>query len=160
MLVSDIVRRNARFFGDEPAVVVPGGATRTWSDLDTRTDRFASALTGLGLSKGDRIAVFAPNCGEYIEFFFATAKSGVVGAAVNIRLAAYEISSYLSYVEPAAVLVHADLADSARAWLPEVHSAKHVIGFGGDHGFDLDLEELIAAAPAGPPGVAVDDGDV
>lgn len=160
MLVSDIVRRNARFFGDEPAVVVPGGAARTWSDLDTRTDRFASALTGLGLSKGDRIAVFAPNCGEYIEFFFATAKSGVVGAAVNIRLAAYEISSYLSYVEPAAVLVHADLADSARAWLPDVHSAKLVIGFGGDHGFDLDLEELIAAAPAGPPGVAVDEDDV
>ncbi|WP_424533986.1 class I adenylate-forming enzyme family protein [Sphaerisporangium viridialbum] len=160
MLVSDIVRRNAMFFGNEPAVVVPGGATSSWADLDVRTDRFAGALTALGLAKGDRLAIFAPNCGEYVEFFFATAKSGVIGAATNIRHAAYEISSYLSYVEPVAVLVHADLAETARAWLPDVPSVKHVIGFGGDHGFDLDLERLIGEAPAGPPAVTVDEDDI
>lgn len=160
MLVSDIVRNNARFFGDKEAVVVPGGTTRTWSDLDTRTTRFANALLGLGLSKGDRIALFSPNCGEFLEFFFATAKSGIIGAAVNIRLSAYELSSYLAYVEPAAVLVHADLADNARTWLPDVPSARHVIGFGGDHGFALDLEQLIARASAEEPSVHVGEDDV
>ncbi|MFB7222738.1 class I adenylate-forming enzyme family protein [Streptomyces sp. NPDC056227] len=160
MLVSDIVRRNAQFFGDKHAVVVPGGATRTWAELDARTDRFANALTGLGLAKGDRIAIFAPNCGEYVEFFFATAKSGIIGAATNIRLAPYEISSYLSYVEPSAVLVHAELAETARAWLPDVKSAKRIIGFAGDHPFDLDLEQLIEAAPAETPAVAIDEDDI
>jgi hypothetical protein len=29
MLVHDIVRRNALFFGDDPAVVVPGGRPTT-----------------------------------------------------------------------------------------------------------------------------------
>ncbi|MEV0185359.1 AMP-binding protein [Streptomyces sp. NPDC050625] len=160
MLISDVVRRNAQFFGDNDAVVVPHGTTYTWSELDSRTDRFAAALTGLGLSKGDRVAIYAPNCGEYIEFFFATAKSGIIGAATNIRLTAYEVASYLSYVEPSAVLVHADLMEAAAAWLPDVPSVKHVIGFGGDHGCDLDLEGLIGAAPARPPVVALHEDDV
>jgi acyl-CoA synthetase (AMP-forming)/AMP-acid ligase II len=159
MLVSDIVRRNAQFFGDQEAVVVPGGITRSWADLDVRTNKFANALQELRLAKGDRIAVFAPNCGEYAEFFFATAKSGIIGAATNIRLTAYEISSYLSYVEPQAVLVHADLADDARTWLPDVPSVRHVIGFGGDHGFGLDLEDLLGRAPADDPAVAVHEDD-
>ncbi len=160
MLVSDIVRRNAQFFGDQDAVVVPGGPTRTWSELDARTNAFANALLDLGLRKGDRLAIFAPNCGEYIEFFFACAKSGVVGAATNIRLAAQEIASYLAYVEPAAVLVHADLADQARAWLPEVPAARHVIGIGKGHGFDLDLERLIGSASRDEPPVTVEETDV
>lgn len=160
MLVSDIVRRNARFFGNDDAVVVPGGLTRTWLELDVRTNKFANALLDLGLTKGDRIAVYAPNCGEYVDFFFACAKSGVVGAATNIRLAPYEIGSYLSYVDPTAVLVHADLLDQAHKWLPDVPSAKHIIGFGGDHGLDLDLETLIAAGSTEDPVLDIQDRDI
>jgi acyl-CoA synthetase (AMP-forming)/AMP-acid ligase II len=160
MLVSDIVRRNARFFGDRDAVVTPGGSHRSWRELDDRTDRFAQALAGLGLAKGDRLALLAPNCPEYVEFFFACAKSGVVGATTNTRLSAYEITSYHGYVEPTALLVHADLVEEAKAWFPDIASLKHVIGFGGSHPLDLDLETLLAAAPGGPPEVEIDEDDV
>jgi acyl-CoA synthetase (AMP-forming)/AMP-acid ligase II len=160
MLVSDIVRRNARFFGERDAVVTPEGFRRTWRELDERTDRFARALLDLGLEKGDRLALFAPNCPEFVEFFFACAKSGVVGATTNTRLSAYEISSYHGYVEPAALLVHADLVEQAKAWFPGIASLRHVIGFGADHGLDLDLETLITAAPDGAPDVEIGEDDV
>ena len=159
MLVSDIVRRNAMFFGDRDAVVTPAGRSRSWRELDERTDRFARALLDLGLTKGDRLALFAPNCPEYLEFFFACAKSGVVGATTNTRLSAYEVSSYHGYVEPTALLVHADLVERAKAWFPAVPSLRHVIGFGDGHGLDLDLETLLEAAPAGAPMVDVDEDD-
>ncbi|WP_433496586.1 class I adenylate-forming enzyme family protein [Sphaerimonospora sp. CA-214678] len=160
MLVGDIVRRNAQFFPDRDAVVVPGHTRWTWRELDVRANRFANALLGLGLSKGDRVALYAPNCSEYIEFFFGCAKSGVIGAPTNVRLSPYEMSSYLSYVEPAAVLVHADLLESARGWLPDVESVKHVIGFGPGHGLRLDLEALIASAGADEPRTAIDEDDI
>ena len=160
MLVSDIVRRNAQFFGERDAVVTPGGARHTWRELDERTDRFARALLDLGLAKGDRLALFAPNCPEYVEFFFACAKSGVVGATTNTRLSAYEIGAYHGYVEPAALLVHADLVDQAKAWFPGIESLKHVIGFGQGHDLDLDLETLIAAAQDRAPDVDIDEDDV
>ena len=159
MLVGDIVRRNARYFADCDAVVVPGGVTRSWAELDIRTNRFANALLGLGLTRGDRVAIFAPNCVEYFEFFFGCAKSGVVGAPTNVRLAPYEITAYYSYVTPRAILVHADLAEEARRWLSDVPGAEWVVGFGGDHGFDLDLERLIGAAAPEDPAVALDEDD-
>jgi acyl-CoA synthetase (AMP-forming)/AMP-acid ligase II len=160
MLVGDIVRRNAVFHGTYDAVVVPGGITRSWRELDARTNRFANALHDLGLVKGDRIAIYAPNCAEYVEFYFGTAKSGVIGAAANIRLAAYETGSYLSYVEPTAVLVHAELLATARQWLDAVPGVKHLIGFGGDHGLDLDLEELLAGASDAVPQVSLTEDDI
>ena len=40
MLISDIVRRNADFYCDRDAVVVPGQRTITWSQLEERTNRF------------------------------------------------------------------------------------------------------------------------
>lgn len=160
MLVSDIVTKNAQFFPERDAVVTPGGVHRTWAEVDERTTRFANALLELGLAKGDRLAMFAPNCPEYIEFFFACAKSGVAGAATNTRLSGYEIASYHSYVEPAALLLHADLLENAQDWISEVTSLKHVIGFGGDHGLDLDLEQLIAGASSETPHVAVEETDI
>lgn len=118
MLVSDIVRNNARHFPKADAIVsVDPGWSCTWAELDVRTDRLANAFDELGLCKGDRAAIYAPNCREYIEFFFACAKSGVIGAAVNTRLADHEVQQYLSYVEPEVVLVHADLSRSAASWL-------------------------------------------
>ena len=160
MLVSDVVRRNARYFGGMQAVVVPGGPTRTWRELDERTDRLANALLSIGRAQGERLAMYAPNCGEYIDFFFACAKSGIVGAALNTRLAPHETSAYLSYVEPTVALVHADLLPVARTWLAEVPSVEHVIGFGGDHGLDLDLEALIDSAPGTAPAVRLTQDDV
>ncbi len=160
MLVSDIVRRNAEFFGEREAVVVPGSRITTWGELEVRTNRLARAFGSLGVAKGDRVAMFAPNCGEYIDFFFACAKAGVIGAATNIRLAAYELVRYLNYLEPAAIIVHAEVAESARAWLGELPASVKVIGAGHGHGFSLDLEELIGAESVEDPGVAVADTDV
>lgn len=160
MLVSDIVRRNAQFFGDRDAVVTPGGVRHTWAELDARTTRFANALTALGLVKGDRLAMFAPNSPEYIDFFFACAKSGVIGATTNTRLTPTEIEAYHGYVEPAALLVHADLVESAREWAAEVPSLRHLIGFGGGHGLDLDLETLLAEASPDEVVVDIDEEDI
>lgn len=158
MLVSAIVRRNAAFFGDREAVVVPGQRSSTWGEMHERTNRLGRAFLDLGLEKGDRVATFAPNCGEYIDFFFACAKTGVIGATTNVRLAPAELTAYLSYVEPTAIMVHGNLRDAA-AWVRDVPSLKHVIGFGGDHGYDLDLETLLEAQSPDDPGCAVDDDD-
>jgi len=160
VLVSDIVRRNAQFFASSDAVVVPGGTTTSWHELDVRTNRLANALPSLGITKGERLAIYAPNCAEYVDFFFACAKSGVIGAATNTRLAPYETSSYLSYVEPTALLVHADLLATASQWIRNVPSIKHVIGFGAGHGADYDLDTLIEGSPDTPPDVVLSDDDI
>lgn len=159
MLISDIVRRNADMHGDADAAIEPGGRRINWGELNARTDQLAKALLELGLVKGDRLAIFARNGIHYLEYFFACAKSGIIGAPTNIRLVPYELASYLSYVKPRAVVADASLAELVDAFIPGVATLEHVIGMGGAHTWGQDLETMIGAASPGDPGCDVCDDD-
>lgn len=61
---------------------------RQWN---ARACRLANALIGLGLAKGDRVAVLAYNALEWAEIYAATAKAGLVAVPINFRLTGPEI---------------------------------------------------------------------
>ena len=48
----------------------PGGRRSTFAELNERADRAAHALTGLGLAKGDRVAVLLPTGHQFVEIFW------------------------------------------------------------------------------------------
>ena len=60
----------------------------TFAQWNSRACRLANALLGLGLSKGDRVAVLAFNRVEWMEIYVALAKAGLVAVPVNFRLVA------------------------------------------------------------------------
>src|SRR5262249_56535785 len=62
----------------------------TFSQWNERACRLANALLGLGLSKGDRVAILAYNCVEWCEIFAATAKAGLIALPINFRLVGKE----------------------------------------------------------------------
>ena len=53
----------------------------TYSNWNDRASRLANALIGIGLTKGDRVAVLAYNRLEWVEIFAAAAKAGSFRAA-------------------------------------------------------------------------------
>ncbi|MFQ5577525.1 MAG: AMP-binding protein, partial [Anaerolineae bacterium] len=53
--------------------------TLTYSQLDSLADRFASALQKSGFKKGDRIALYMPNCPQFpIAYFGALRAGGII----------------------------------------------------------------------------------
>ena len=50
----------------------------TFNELNERVNRLANALSGLGVSKGDRVALLQVNCSQYVEVYFAVAKLGAI----------------------------------------------------------------------------------
>ena len=58
----------------------------TFKQWNERSCQLANALLGLGLNKGDRVAVLAYNCVEWCEIFAATAKAGLVALPIYFRL--------------------------------------------------------------------------
>jgi long-chain acyl-CoA synthetase len=54
------------------------GSTLTYRELKDAVDRFATALKGLGVGKGDRVAIVLPNCPQNVIAFFATLRLGAV----------------------------------------------------------------------------------
>ncbi len=89
-----------------PALVFAG---RTWlyRDLDLLARRYANGLAGLGVSRGDRVAVFAENGPEVVAALLAHWRLGVVHVPVNTRYREEEAGHVLRDSGAAAVLAAA-----------------------------------------------------
>ena len=79
----------------------------TFLEWNRRSCRLANALLGLGLDRGDRVAVLAYNCVEWAEIYVATAKAGLIAVPVNFRLSPPEIA-FIVQDSQAAVLIAQD----------------------------------------------------
>ncbi len=120
----------------------------TFRQWNARSCRLANALVGLGLQKGDRVAVLAYNCLEWAEIYAATAKAGLVAVPVNFRLTAKEAHFVIANAEAAAVIVQDELAGIIEEMGPDLPiESGRIIHFGanGPAGW-RDYEGLIAAA--------------
>ena len=81
------------------------GRKFTYADIDHRTDRLAAALARLGIAKGDRVGLLAPNCAEYFELQFACGRLGAIMLPLNWRLTVPELEYILGDSTPK-LLVH------------------------------------------------------
>jgi long-chain acyl-CoA synthetase len=59
------------------------GKDLSYADLLREVERCSSALAGLGVGKGDRVALILPNCPQYVIAFYATARLGAVVVGNN-----------------------------------------------------------------------------
>ena len=111
----------ARIAGPRLAIA-DGDKTLTYVALDDRTRRLAAVLQGLGVVRGDRVAVLAENCAEILELFLAAARLGAIVACQNWRLAAPELAHCLELVTPKVTLVSPRYASAlpASAGIPIV----------------------------------------
>ena len=66
-------------------------AAFTFAELYDRCARLAGALTGLGLNRGDRVAILAGNSHRYIETYVAAPAGGFVVVPLNTRHAEPEL---------------------------------------------------------------------
>jgi long-chain acyl-CoA synthetase len=64
--------------------LVCGDRRITWAELDDRVTRVARALVALGVSKGDKVAVLAPNCVQAVEILFGTMRAGAVAVPLPV----------------------------------------------------------------------------
>ena len=81
----------------------------TFAQWNERSCRLANALLGLGLTKGDRVAILAYNCVEWCEIYAATAKAGLVALPINFRLMGKEVQFIVENAEAAALIVQDEL---------------------------------------------------
>lgn len=88
----------------------------TYSQLTLLSNRFARAFHGLGVRKGDHVAVMLPNCPEWIACWFGLAKLGAVLVAMNTQWKAEGLEYALKAADVKCCLVAAEFQDEfARA---------------------------------------------
>ncbi len=80
--ISEHLREWARRQPGKPACIFYGTEI-SYAELDDLSDRFAALLHQHGVRRGDRVAVFLPNCPQFMIAFFGILKLGCVHVPVN-----------------------------------------------------------------------------
>ncbi|MFJ9951853.1 AMP-binding protein [Kitasatospora sp. NPDC091207] len=83
------------FPGREALVDLPTGRRWTYRELAEEVDRVALGLLALGVGRGDRVGIWAPNCAEWVFTQYATARIGAVLVTVNPGYRAHELEYVL-----------------------------------------------------------------
>ena len=147
LTVGDAVAAHARL---QPHKIGARDSRRalTFAQWHERASRLANGLLALGLAKGDRVALLAYNCVEWMEMYAALARAGLVAVPINFRLTAPEIAYIALHCEARAFIVQRELrdrVDSIRAELaiaPQAYISIDAPITGGWH----DYEALIEAS--------------
>jgi oxalate---CoA ligase len=96
------------------AIRCPEGPTLTYAEVTTQVEKLATELRGMGLGKGDRIAMALPNGLEVIASFLAASTVGTA-APLNPAYTRDEFSFYLEDTSARALIVPPEGAEEARA---------------------------------------------
>ena len=161
LTLADAVATHARL---TPAKLAVRDSRRSlsYAQWHARANRLANALLGLGLAKGDRVALLAYNCVEWMEIYAALAAAGLVAVPINFRLTPPEIAYIVRHSEARALIAQDELAAQVhpvRGELPVPHEACIAFGGGPPTGW-RPYEALVAAASPASPAVTVGPGDI
>ena len=80
--IFNLLERTVRRFPRRVATYF-GGSTMSYSELYDHVNKFAAALAGLGIKKGDRVGVFLPNSPQAVISFYALMRLGVIAVMIN-----------------------------------------------------------------------------
>jgi len=103
--VGQLLTRLAASLPDREAVVYADRGLRyTFEELEQEARLIARGLIAAGVSRGDRVAVWATNVPEWIVLQFAIAKVGAILVTVNTSLRAREIEYLLRQSEASTLI--------------------------------------------------------
>ena len=86
----------AKFPDREAMVDVATGKRWTYADFVRDVDALARGFIGAGVVKGDRVGIWAPNCGEWTLVQYATAKMGAILVNINPAYRTHELQYVLN----------------------------------------------------------------
>ncbi|MEO5362380.1 MAG: AMP-binding protein [Magnetococcus sp. DMHC-8] len=105
----DFIRQYARERPDHPAIIDrTTGCSHSYRDLDGVVQDWVGRLFALGVRRGERVVLVAPNCLEHLTLFFACARLGAVLVPLNHRLAVQEWTEIIDQLQPVCLFAPGD----------------------------------------------------
>jgi acyl-CoA synthetase (AMP-forming)/AMP-acid ligase II len=137
MIISEILARNARMYGDEVALVErePARSLRreiTWKEFDEQANRIATALMSRGIGKGDKVVHLMMNCLEWLPAYFGILRTGAWAVPLNFRFLAEDIRYCIDIAEGKALIFGEEFIDRIDAIRDNIPSVETFVFVGPD----------------------------
>ncbi len=126
LLIKSLLDNPIRQF-PEQEIVYGDFKRQTYRDLGERVSRLASGLAGLGVRRGDTVAVMDWDSHRYLECFFAVPMMGAVLHTVNIRLSPEQILYTINHAEDDVILVNTEFLPVLEAIRDRIEPVKKLV---------------------------------
>jgi len=158
--VSDWLDKRACLTPDRVALIdYASGAETTYARWNARANQTANWLRSLGVGKGDRVAVYASNCIEYLDLFWAAPKIGAVLQNLNWRLTVHELKDIVAGGAPKVFIYGPDWREQTAALKGSCDAIEHVVALREPAADERDFTErdLMANELPDLPDLSTDD---
>lgn len=158
--IGHLLADKAKRVGDRTWLIF-GERRFTYAQAHDLSNRYANGFRGLGVRKGDHVAVMMANCPEFIWTIWGLAKLGAVAVPLNTAARGELLKYFITQSDSIAVVVSAELADRVAEALGNDHNVRAFCTLGGAGGLAncspalVDLAEFTNASPEEPDPSAV-----
>ena len=181
MVVTELLERNAKSYGNEVALVelnpeqedtrrttwkesalieptrfAPYRREITWAVFDEKANRFANMLLSRGVKKGDKVAILMYNCLEWLPIYFGILKTGAIAVPFNFRYDAEEILYCAELAEVDILLFGPEFIGRIETHADRLSRGRLLI-YVGDNcpNFAESYHELVADCSSRAPGIHI-----
>src|SRR3954469_20544397 len=126
----EFARRTRALYPDRDALV-DGALRLSYEQFFARCDQWSSALQGLGVRQGDRVAYISPNTHAQLESFYAVPQLGAVVVPINYRLTADDFAYIISHSGAKVVCAHPDYLEAVDSIRDQIPSVEHFVALEG-----------------------------
>jgi len=139
--LSDAVRSNAENSPEQPAYVDHPGVSLNWREFDRIASSLAERLAGIGVVRGDRVAVWHRDSAAIHVLFVAIERCGAVVVGIGARAGTREVAAILRSSRPKILIRDQERSGAAAVVADECPVSTLVLG--GDAGapqLEVDAE--------------------
>jgi acyl-CoA synthetase len=111
--LSDAVRRNAEHSPDRCAYADDPGTALAWREFDDSADALAEQLAGVGVERGDRVAVWHGDSAGIHVLFVAIERCGAIVVGIGARAGTREVAAILHSAQPKLLISDQQRSDAA-----------------------------------------------
>ena len=153
MNLKQVLEKSSSEVSQKEAIIL-GSQRVTYGELGEASNRVANALIGLGLEKGDHVAILISHSPEWVINYFGVIKAGGVAALLSSMLKAPELDSLLRDSDAKMLITERDFSQMLSAVLPGISLLKQVLEVDGG-----SYKTMVAGSSAVSPDVDIDDED-
>lgn len=162
-VAAHILRLQAQRIG-ERVFTVCGNENITYAEADRRADRIAAAFHGLGIVKGERVALLLNNRLEYLDLWFGLSRIGAIQLPLNSAYKGVQLLHTLKRAPVSAVVVEESLLPELEAVIDQIHGLKAFIVLGSTRprykNNYLFFNDILSSVLPKPPAVNITGADV
>ncbi len=165
--IGELVRSAAQEHGERPLLYYME-SMMTYREADQQSDWIAAAIQGIGLEKGERAAIYLPNCPDFVLVWFALMKNGMIEVPINVEQKGELLQYLLNNCQARMLVTSCEMLPQVQQVIGQLTHLQHIVLIDGAAAVAHELASAAVSVhlladwkqrPAIPQAVAVSPGD-